>query len=231
MTSTPLLNISAITRSLRQAAATDGLSLAPEQILESIKSVIQQAGGPIQLEVDSKGDVFAPLAMIFEIQMKWAPKLASDLSVDCSPLENGGWLFLGMPALTEQLATLRMVACSAIATLDEDALSRFGYRVTDVYKRVVSTGEDQHQVNARVFAERVGLHQADQPPGARRDCDQMDNPASGAAAKDLTDVLSRLSTTSLDARKAAVESPKTEGTLEQAAARLHHRVFGLRPVK
>lgn len=52
MTSTPLLNISAITRSLRQAAATDGLSVAPEQILESIKSVIQQAGGQIQPELD-----------------------------------------------------------------------------------------------------------------------------------------------------------------------------------
>ncbi|WP_439126187.1 MAG: hypothetical protein ACNJA3_27865 (plasmid) [Pseudomonas rhizophila] len=69
-----------------------------------------------------------------------------------------------MPNLNEQFSTVREIAVGAIGTLDRDSMKRFGYRVTDVFKQVVASGEDQHQANARVYAEKVGLHQAGEAP-------------------------------------------------------------------
>lgn len=116
------------------------------------------------LELGPNGDLYGPLTLIFAVHLKLAPMLASELGVEVERGDAGHWVFKGMPSLSDLLDSLRETAAMAIEALDEDALRRFGYRVTDVFKRVVATGEDQQQANARLYAERVGLRSADQLP-------------------------------------------------------------------
>lgn len=160
MTDHPVLNLTAMAKSIEAAALQDSRSLSADWVTRAIERLAQESGVSDKLDADTQGEVYGPLTLIFAIQLQLAPLIGAKIGVACTKGDLGRWEFVGMPNVSEQFATVREIAVRAIETLDRDSMERFGYRVTDVFKQVAATGEDQHQANARVYAEKVGLHQA-----------------------------------------------------------------------
>ncbi|RMM39228.1 hypothetical protein QO021_28470 (plasmid) [Pseudomonas amygdali pv. lachrymans] len=160
----PVLNLTAMATSMEAAALQDSRSIAADWVARAIERLAQDAGVSNKLEANSEGEVSGPLTLIFAIQLKLAPLIGAKIGVVCTKGGLGQWEFADMPNLNQQFSTVREIAVGAIETLDRDSMQRFGYRVTDVFKEIVVTGEDQHQANARVYAEKVGLHPAGQIP-------------------------------------------------------------------
>lgn len=159
-----VLNLTSMARSIENAVVQDSRSIMAEWVIKSIERLAKEAGLLEKLVTDAAGDVSGPLTLIFAIQLKLAPLIGAKIGVACTKGHLGRWEFVDMPNLNEQFSTVREIAVGAIGTLDRDSMERFGYRVTDVFKQIVATGEDQHQANARVYAEKVGLHQAGEAP-------------------------------------------------------------------
>lgn len=164
MSKSPVLNLTALASSLHEATSADGRPVSADRTLELLKLIAQNSEVKDPLYAGAEGDLYGPLSLIFPIYLNLASLLGGELGIAAGKGGSGAWCFPGMPRLTTQFDALRETAAAAIQTLDADALKRFGYRVTDVFRRVVATGEDQHQANARVYAEKVGLHPAGEPP-------------------------------------------------------------------
>lgn len=184
MNEQPVLNLTAMARSIMLAVLQDSGSITADGVIRIIERLAQESGVSDKLDTDADGEVSGPLTLIFAIQLKLAPLIGAIIGVACTKGDLGRWEFVDMPNLNEQFSTVREIAIEAIDTLDRDSLERFGYRVTDVFKQVVATGEDQHQANARVYAEKVGLH----PAGKITDRElEQQAPPSVPTAIDLTD--------------------------------------------
>lgn len=164
MTDHPVLNLTAMARSIEAAALLDSRSLSAGWVIRAIETLAQESGLIEKVDTDTQGELSGPLTLIFAIQLHLAPLIGAEIGVSCRKGDLGYWEFVDMPNLNEQFSTVREIALGAIESLDEDSMDRFGYRVTDVFKQVVATGEDQHQANARIYAEKVGLHQAGEAP-------------------------------------------------------------------
>lgn len=144
-----VLNLTSMARSIENAVVQDSRSIMAEWVIKSIERLAKEAGLLEKLVTDAAGDVSGPLTLIFAIQLKLAPLIGAKIGVACTKGHLGRWEFVDMPNLNEQFSTVREIAVGAIGTLDRDSMERFGYRVTDVFKQVVATGEDQHQANAQ----------------------------------------------------------------------------------